>query len=128
MRQTGWIVFAGLALAMGEATAQGASTPVMIAPPHAEPALVQIASGEQPIRLARAGVDVFVEGSLVHTVVDLTLANPNARVLEGELQFPLHAGQTVTGFSLDMADGSMRAAVPDPSACRGALSSSRRRP
>jgi Ca-activated chloride channel family protein len=37
-------------------------------------------------------------------------------VLEGELQFPLHAGQTVTGFALDMADGSMRAAVPVPKA------------
>ena len=116
MRQAGWIVFAGLALAAAQATAQGASRPVMIAPPHPEPALVQVAAGEQPIRLARAGVDVFVEGSLVHTVIDLTLANPNARVLEGELQFPLHGGQTVSGFSLDMADGSMRAAVPVPKA------------
>ncbi len=112
MRQAGRIVFAGLALAVGQAMAQGASQPVMIAPPHPEPALVQVASGERPIRLAHAGVDVFVEGSLVHTVIDLTLANPNSRVLEGELQFPLHAGQTVTGFALDMADGSMRAAVP----------------
>ena len=103
------IAFAGLCLAMAQAWAQG-STP----PP--EPALVQVAKGEQPIRLAHAGVDVFVEGSLVHAVFDLTLANPNARVLEGELQFPLRAGQTVAGFSLDMADGSMRAAVPVPKA------------
>ncbi len=63
-----------------------------------------------------AGVDVDVDGSLAHTVIDLTLANPNARVLEGELQFPLHAGQTVTGFALDMADGTMRPAVPVPKA------------
>ena len=80
------------------------------------PDLVQVAPGEQPIRLAHAGVDVFVDGSLAHTVIDLTLVNPNARVLEGELQFPLRAGQTVTGFALDMADGSMRAAVPVPKA------------
>ena len=116
MRQTGWIVVAALTLAMGGAMAQGASRSVMIAPPPPESALVQVAAGEQPIRLAHAGVDVFVEGSLVHTVIDLTLSNPNTRVLEGELQFPLHAGQTVTGFSLDMADGSMRAAVPVPKA------------
>jgi len=81
-----------------------------------EPDLVQVAPGEQPIRLAHAGVDVFVDGSLAHTVIDLTLVNPNQRTLEGQLQFPLHAGQTVTGFALDMADGSMRAAVPVPKA------------
>ena len=105
-----WIVGAGLGLAIVQAVAQAS------APPQPEPALVQVASGQQPIRLAHAGVDVFVDGSLAHTVVDLTLSNPNARTLEGELQFPLHAGQTVAGFALDMADGSMRAAVPVPKA------------
>jgi len=103
-------VVAGLWLAMAQAFGQAS------APPRPEPALVQVAPGQQPIRLAHAGVDVFVDGSLAHTVIDLTLANPNGRVLEGELQFPLHAGQTVTGFALDMADGSMRAAVPVPKA------------
>ena len=111
MQQGRRILFAGLCLAMAQAFALAPPPP-----PRPEPALVQIAAGEQPIRLAHAGVDVFVEGSLAHTVVDLTLANPNNRTLEGELQFPLHAGQTVTGFALDMADGSMRAAVPVPKA------------
>ena len=110
MLQGRWAMWAGCCLAMAQAMAQE------VVPPRPEPALVQVAAGAQPIRLAHAGVDVFVEGSLVHTVVDLTLANPNARVLEGELQFPLHAGQTVAGFALDMADGSMRAAVPVPKA------------
>ena len=105
-----WIVCAGLGFAMAQAFAQAS------APPRAETALVQVVAGQQPIRLAHAGVDVFVDGSLAHTVVDLTLSNPNARTLEGELQFPLHAGQTVTGFALDMADGTMRAAVPVPKA------------
>ncbi len=106
MRRGHWVaVAAGLCLAVGQAMAQGE-------PPRPEPALVQLAAGQQPIRLAHAGVDVYAEGSLVHVVVDLTLSNPNARMLEGELQFPLHAGQTVTGFALDMSDGSMRAAVP----------------
>jgi tetratricopeptide (TPR) repeat protein len=107
------MVVAGLCLGTAGSMAQDVTAPM---PPRPQPALVQISPGEQPIRLARAGVDVYVEGSLVHTVIDLTLANPNARTLEGELQFPLHAGQTVTGFSLDMADGSMRAAVPVPKA------------
>ena len=110
MQQARWVVFASLCLGLAQALAQGT------APPRPEPALVQVAPGQQPIRLAHAGVDVFVEGSLAHTVIDLTLANPNSRTLEGELQFSLHAGQTVTGFALDMADGSMRAAVPVPKA------------
>ena len=109
MRQVWRLVAAVLGLGLVQAHAQ---TP----PARAERALVQVEAGEQPIRLAHAGVDVYVEGSLVHTVVDLTLSNPNSRVLQGELQFPLHAGQTVSGFALDMADGSMRAAVPVPKA------------
>ena len=109
MRQVRRLVAAVLGLALAHAQAQ---TP----PAQAERALVQVEEGEQPIRLAHAGVDVYVEGSLVHTVVDLTLSNPNSRVLQGELRFPLHAGQTVSGFALDMADGSMRAAVPLPKA------------
>ena len=112
MAQARWFLIAGLCVGM----AQAQTPPSSPRRPSPEPALVQVAPGEQPIRLAHAGVDVFVEGSLVHTVVDLTLANPNSRVLEGELQFPLHAGQTVTGFALDMADGTMRAAVPVPKA------------
>ena len=113
MQHARWGMLAGWCLVAAQAVAQGAAGSVA---PRPEPALVQVAAGEQPIRLAHAGIDVFVEGSLVHTVFDLTLANPNARVLEGELQFPLRPGQTVAGFSLDMADGSMRAAVPVPKA------------
>ena len=112
MQQGRWILAAGLCLAMARALAQ-VPPPSM---PDIEPALVRVAPGEHAIRLAHAGVDVFVEGGLVHSVVDLTLVNPNDRLLEGELQFPLHAGQTVTGFALDMADGSMREAVPVPKA------------
>ncbi|MEP6503030.1 MAG: VIT domain-containing protein [Betaproteobacteria bacterium] len=112
----GW-VFMGLCAMLAEASGQGATRPAMgMAPPPPEPALVLIAAGQQPIRLAHAGVDVDVQGSLARTVIELTLANPNARTLEGELQFPLHAGQTVTGFALDMADGSMMPAVPVPKA------------
>ena len=113
MQQGRWILAAGLCLAMAQALAQVPPPPPV---PDIEPALVRIAPGEHAIRLAHAGVDVFVEGGLVHSVIDLTLVNPNNRLLEGELQFPLHAGQTVTGFALDMADGSMREAVPVPKA------------
>ena len=113
MQHARWMMVAGWCLAAVQAMAQNTAKAVA---PRPEPALVQIVAGEQPIRLAHAGVDVYADGSLVHTVIDLVLANPNQRTLEGELQFPLHAGQTVTGFALDMTDGSMRPAVPVPKA------------
>ncbi len=37
--------------------------------------------------------------------------NPNGRILEGKLQFPLASGQIVSGFALDI-DGELRDAVP----------------
>ena len=45
------------------------------------------------------------------TTIEITFHNPNARRLEGELQFPLEPGQQVIGFALDV-DGHMRPAVP----------------
>lgn len=75
--------------------------------------LVQVRGAETPIRLEQASADVGVIGSLARTSVLLTLRNPNNRVLEGNLDFPLQPGQQVTGFALDI-DGVLREAVPVP--------------
>jgi len=56
-----------------------------------------------------------VSGSLAQTMVEMVFRNPNARQLEGEMQFPLLPSQQVTGFALDI-DGQLRAAVPVPKA------------
>ena len=50
-------------------------------------------------------------GSRAITTVEMTFFNPNRRMLEGELQFPLLDGQQIVGFSLDI-DGKLRGAVP----------------
>ncbi len=65
----------------------------------------------RPVRLAALDVDARVVGGLSRTTVELTFHNPNNRVLEGEFQFPLLAGQQVTAFALDF-DGKWRQAVP----------------
>ena len=65
----------------------------------------------QPVRLAAMKVEAQVVGHLAKTTVELTFRNPNNRILEGELQFPLLDGQQVTAFALDF-DGQWRAAVP----------------
>ena len=98
-----------LALATA-AIAQRHATPVqaITAPP-----LLQSTDGKQPVRLSAADVAIETSGSLARTTLLLTVANPNDRVLEGTLQFPLQPGQRVAGFALDI-DGVMRDAVPVP--------------
>ncbi|HTA66145.1 MAG TPA: VIT domain-containing protein [Xanthomonadaceae bacterium] len=66
---------------------------------------------EQPIQVQSLTLATEVNGGLARTRIELTFHNPNARRLEGELQFPLQPGQQVSGFALDI-DGHMRAAVP----------------
>jgi tetratricopeptide (TPR) repeat protein len=68
-------------------------------------------AGFQPVRLAWVDVQADIVGRAVCTRVELHLHNPNSRVLEAELQFPLLEGQSVTGFALDVG-GELRAAVP----------------
>ncbi|WP_411878097.1 VIT domain-containing protein [Polaromonas sp. YR568] len=72
------------------------------------------ASG-QPIALRAASVEVDLFGDQAQTRVELRLFNPNPRMLEGELQFPLQEGQVVTGFALDV-NGRLRDAASVPKA------------
>lgn len=64
-----------------------------------------------PVRLEAVDLRTEVIGHAVQTRVELVFRNPNDRVLEGELQFPLREGQLVTGFALDI-NGELRPAVP----------------
>lgn len=64
-----------------------------------------------PIRLQKVDVRAEVLGTAARTRIEMVFFNPNERVLEGELQFPLLDGQTVTGFALDI-NGELRPAVP----------------
>ncbi|HTD28211.1 MAG TPA: VIT domain-containing protein, partial [Xanthomonadaceae bacterium] len=88
----------------GVASAQ--STVNLVAPP-----LLVVKGAEKPIQTQSLALTTEVNGSLARTTIELTFHNPNARRLEGELQFPLQPGQQVSGFALDI-DGRMRPAVP----------------
>lgn len=70
-----------------------------------------VPEARQPVQLARVQVDAEIVGLAARTRVELEFRNPNERALEGELQFPLRPGQSVTGFALDI-DGELRPAVP----------------
>jgi len=83
--------------------------------PPPRPPILQVAGAEVPVRLTEARIDSRVMAGLGETTIELTFHNPNARVLEGQLAFPLAAGQQVAGFALDI-DGELRDAVPVPKA------------
>lgn len=71
---------------------------------------VRVAGSKEPVRLQALRVDVQVQGTLATTTWDLTVANPQDRVLEGELVFPLGEGQTISRFALDV-NGALREGV-----------------
>lgn len=90
----------GACLLCAPALAQRSAHPLFFSP-----------SAETPIQLQQAGIAVDIGGGMAATTLDFTVYNPNARVLEGELQLPLAPGQRVNGFALDF-NGEMRPAVP----------------
>ena len=90
---------------------QTESPDIVPRPPLLPPVRLEVKGAERPVELRELAFKAEIVGSLARTAVEMTFYNPNSRVLEGELQFPLLDGQTVTGFALDM-DGAMRDAVP----------------
>ena len=80
--------------------------------PVFEPPRLTVERGaETPVQLQSVRIVAEVSGSRALTTVEMVFFNPNQRVLEGELQFPLLDGQHVAGFALDI-DGVLREAVP----------------
>lgn len=69
-----------------------------------------LSRGESPVRISDVKIDIKVVGALAVTTVDMTFHNPNNRVLEGELQFPLGDGQSISRFALDI-NGKLREGV-----------------
>ncbi|RRU04252.1 DUF2135 domain-containing protein [Stenotrophomonas maltophilia] len=90
----------------------GAQSPRISRPQAATPLLIAPAA-EQPVQLQRARIEGEVQAGVAQTRITLEFHNPNRRVLEGELQFPLADGQQISGFALDI-NGELRAAVPVP--------------
>lgn len=73
--------------------------------------LIETLNGETPVRVTAFKIDAELSGGLSETTVEITFFNPNARPVEGQLQFPLLPSQRITAFALDF-DGRMRPAVP----------------
>lgn len=65
---------------------------------------------EATVVLQDLNIKVEVNGNIASTTYDMTFYNPNDRVLEGELSFPLGQGQNVSRFALDL-NGKLRESV-----------------
>ena len=67
-------------------------------------------SDEKPMSIDSYKVDAQVNGLFATVSTTITFGNPNGRVLEGELEFPLPEGASVCGYALDV-DGHLREGV-----------------
>lgn len=85
---------------------------IMIEPQVLPPSVrVEVGKAKQMIELKSLDIRSEIVSGLARTRVEMVFFNPNNSVLEGELQFPLLAGQEIDGFALDI-NGELRAAVP----------------
>ena len=80
----------------------------IIVPPSIQ--VNNLRKGESPIKVSDVKIDMKVVGAIAVTTVDMVFYNPNNRVLEGELQFPLGEGQNISRFALDI-NGNLREGV-----------------
>ncbi|MBR4823869.1 MAG: hypothetical protein IKZ86_03660, partial [Spirochaetaceae bacterium] len=62
------------------------------------------------IRLSNLSIDVAVTGNIATTTYDMIFTNSSNRILEGEFEFPLDNGQTVSRYALDI-NGKLREGV-----------------
>ncbi|MDR3353133.1 MAG: DUF2135 domain-containing protein [Zoogloeaceae bacterium] len=103
-------------VALAPVPPDGERTGEVLPPPP--PVRLSVQGAEKAIELRELSIQAEISGSFAWTTVDMQFYNPNARVLEGELQFPLADGQVITGFALSMPNEKgkevMREAVPVP--------------
>lgn len=95
-----------------------AGIPLMITSPLLRaqaPGMPALKAGEATLGIESLDIQVEVVGTLARTTWDITFRNPQHRVLEGELVFPLGEGQTVSRFALPV-NGILREGVVVPKA------------
>lgn len=80
-------------------------------PPIIRP--VNLRADEKPMSVDAWTVDARVSGAFATVSTEFAVGNPNGRVLEGSLEFPLPNGASVCGYALDI-DGVMTDGVVVP--------------
>lgn len=97
-------------------------------PPQRPPQIwIDPAQSAEPVRLQDVAIDIRIQGFVASTQVELTFFNPNPRVLEGELVFPLAEGQSITGYALEVGGTLREGVVVEKETARVAYESTVRR-
>jgi len=120
------LLLSGLLVCCATAQAQtNSSAAVRAHPPQIwiDPALGKL----EAMQLLDVSIDVRIEAFVASTTLDMTFFNPNARVLEGELVFPLASGQSVTGYALEVGGKLRRGVVVEKETARVAFEATERR-
>lgn len=106
-----WICCLSLLFAVSGWARLPVPPPNMPAPPVVR--TVDVRADETPVSVAVWHVEARVGGAFATVTTSFTVRNPNARPLEGALEFPLPDGARVCGFALDI-DGVMTDGVVVP--------------
>ncbi len=65
---------------------------------------------KQSLQISKLLIDIKIVGKLAVTTIDITFRNNLDRILEGELDFPLSDGQSVSRFAMEL-NGKLREGV-----------------
>ncbi|MDL2316300.1 DUF2135 domain-containing protein [Desulfovibrio sp. OttesenSCG-928-A18] len=104
------IFFAALALMfmlLGPFEAEGAIAPQP--DPAPRPPLLVVRGAEREVQLSSLAIQTTIQDGFAESALEMVFSNPNDRILEGELRFPLRPGQAISGLALDI-NGEMRQA------------------
>ena len=102
---------AGFAAAVQAQDRMPAPEPPAVLPVVAPPVVATPSAGEdeKPVAFESFAVEAEIRGFYARVETTMRLRNPNGRVLEGDLRFPLPDGAAVCGYALDvngrMVDG-----------------------
>lgn len=70
---------------------------------------IRVAEKQKQMELQDLNINIDIMGNIATTTYDMTFFNPNDKVLEGEMIFPMTDNQSVVAMALDI-NGKMRAA------------------
>ena len=105
MRTTAFAAFAACALAVCAQSQESVPSPRVPSPePPVEPVFrpKSLLQDEKPV-IVETAREIAEENALFRRVsTTITFTNPNGRVFEGELDFPLPSGATVCGYALEV--------------------------
>jgi tetratricopeptide (TPR) repeat protein len=59
-------------------------------------------NGERDLKLEKLDIDIKIVGQIATTTLDMTFYNDENKVIEGELNFPLADGQTISRYALQI--------------------------